>query len=615
MSDKNSDINISETSLINKATSSSNNLTERIHTSTTNDYINEKLGSVEEVSSFDYVQEAAKTGRFRRWADSFKRAEKSTEAEDGESGSIYNGNESTELKKAMKSRHVVMMSLGTGIGTGLLVANAKGLAISGPAPLVIGYGLVSFITYFMIQAAGELGVTYASLPGNFNVYFGTLVSRPFGFATVWLASVQWLTVIPLELITCAITIKYWTEKVNGDIFVLIIYVFLLFIHIFGVKAYGEAEFLFNTCKILMIAGFIILSIVINVGGAGNDGYIGGSYWNNPGAFASDNAASRFKSICYILVTGYFSYGGTELFVLSVNEQENPRKSTPQAAKHSIYRILVIYLLTMILIGFNVPHDSDQLMGSAGSSAHASPYVLAASLHGVKVVPHFINAVILIALISVANSSLYAAPRMMVSLAQQGFAPKFLTYVDREGRPLLGIAVCAVFGVIGFAASSDKEEDVFTWLAAIAGLSELFTWSAFFLSHIRFRQAMKVQGKNIKECGYLSVTGIWGSIIGLCFNILVFIAQFWVALSPIGNDGKCDAQAFFQSYLAFPIWLAFYFGCMFYYKDYTLLNPLESIDLDDHRRIYDPEELKKEDLATKAELKRRGFHAQLVAFFC
>lgn len=551
-----------------------------------------------------------------RFIDSFKPP--IPEDSQSEEDNIINDNDEKprqKLKKTMKSRHIVMMTLGTGIGTGLLIANARGLYFGGPASLVIGYGLVSFVTYFVIQAAGELAVAYPTLPGNFNSYMSNFISKPYGFATVWLYSVQWLTVLPLELISATITIKYWTTSVNPDVFVVIIFVVLIFIHLFGVEAYGETEFIFNACKILMIAGFIILSIVINCGGAGNDGYIGGKYWHDPGAFASDNGAQRLKSICSTLVTGYFSYGGTELFVLSVAEQENPRKSTPIAAKQSIYRILVIYLLTMILIGFNVPRNSPELMGSANTQTHASPYVLAASIHGVKVVPHFINAVILISMISVANSSLYAGPRLLASLAEQGYGPSFMKYIDRNGRPLWALFISILFGVIGFASSSDKEEQIFTWLAAISGLSELFTWGGIMLSHWRFRLAMSKQGKDLGELGYKANTGVYGSIYGVFFTFLVFIAQFWVALSPPGSDGKVSAETFFESYLAFPIWVVSYFGYMIYNKDYTLLNPLEQIDLESYRRVYDPEVLRQEDEDQKEKFKNGSFLYKMKTIWC
>ena len=577
------------------------------------EYILTDLSSNKDNISFqrsdDGHLEESKTGLVNRFVDSFRRA-KAQPGED-ETNDLEDGIQSlasnTQMKKAMKSRHVIMMSLGTGIGTGLLVANASSLSRSGPAPLVIAYGLVSFVTYFMIQAAGEMAVTYPTLPGIF-------ISKPYGFATVWLFCIQWVTVLPLELITTSLTIKYWNDKISPAVFVVIFYIFLLFIHFFGVKAYGEAEFIFNSCKILMVCGFIIFSIVLNCGGAGDSGYIGGKYWHDPGAFTSHTGIGRFKGICYVLVTAYFSYGGTELYVLSVNEQENPRKSTPAAAKQSIYRILIIYLLTMILIGFNVPHNSDQLMGSGGSSTHASPYVLAASIHHVKGIPHIINAVILISVVSVANSALYAAPRLLCSLAKQGYAPKYLDYVDREGRPLRALCACAVFGVIGFAAASQQEEQVFTWLAAIAGLSELFTWSGILLSHFRFRCAMEIQGRDLSELGYKSTVGKWGSLYGVFFNILVFIAQFWVAISPPGVS-KITAEGFFQSYLALPIWFAGYFGYMFYKRDFTFLTPLDKIDLDNHRRIYDPDFLRQEDEENKERLRNSGVTARIINWWC
>ncbi|CCH62858.1 hypothetical protein TBLA_0I02000 [Henningerozyma blattae CBS 6284] len=562
-----------------------------------------------------------KNKRIKNWIDSFKPPEECMESELELNSIDENGHREkprAQLKKTMKSRHVVMMSLGTGIGTGLLVSNASCLSLSGPAPLVIGYGLVSIITYLLIQAAGEMGVAYPTLPGNFNTYISTFLSRPIGFATIWLSSIQWLTVVPLELIAASMTIKYWTTSISPDVFVVIFYVFLNFIHFFGTAAYGETEFIFNLCKILMIIGFIILSIVINCGGAGHDGYIGGKYWHTPGAFVGKNSASRFKDVCYILVTAFFSYGGTELFVLTINEQPNPRKSTPTAAKTTIYRILIVYLLTMILLGFNVPYDNKNLFSatsSNGDSISISPYVLAASIHGVKVVPHFINAVVLIALISVANSATYAAPRMMASLAQQGMAPKFLAYIDREGRPIYGLLICSLLGVIGFAAASDKEQEVFVWLAAIAGLATLFLWECFFLSHIRFRWAMKVQGKDINEVGYKAACGIWGSIIGACFNVLVLIANFWVSLTPPGQGSNVSAKNFFEQMLALPIWIFFAVGYMVIKKDWVIWNPIESIDLDYCRKIYDPEQLKREDEENRERIRNAGFWARCRAFWC
>lgn len=148
-----------------------------------------------------------------------------------------------------------------------------------------------------------------------------------------------------------------------------------------------------------------------------------------------------------------------------------------------------------------------------------------------------------------------------------------------------------------------------------GLSEIFTWSGIMLSHIRFRKAMKVQGRSLDEVGYKSNTGIWGSYYGVIFNILVFMAQFWVALSPPGSDGKCDVESFFQSYLAAPLWIFMYLGYMIYNKDFTLLNPLDKIDLDFHRRVYDPEIMRQEDEENKERLRNSSVFFRMYNMWC
>ena len=171
----------------------------------------------------------------------------------------------------------------------------------------------------------------------------------------------------------------------------------------------------------------------------------------------------------------------------------------------------------------------------------------------------------------------------------------------------------MFGIIGFAASSSKEEQVFTWLAAISGLSELYTWAGIMYSHVRFRMAMKVQGKDLNEVGYKANTGIWGSLYGGTFSVLVFAAQFWVALSPPGSG--ISAESFFENYLAFPIWICLYFGYMIYHKDFTFLTPLKEIDLDNHRRIYDSDLIRQEDEENRLRIKNGSIWVKIKAFWC
>jgi amino acid transporter len=82
-----------------------------------------------------------------------------------------------------------------------------------------------------------------------------------------------------------------------------------------------------------------------------------------------------------------------------------------------------------------------------------------------------------------------------------------------------------------------------------------------VAHIRFRMAWKAQGHHVDELPFRALGGIWGSVFGATVLVLVLIAQFYIAVAPIGGTagGGEAVEAFFLSYLALPVVLVFYIG--------------------------------------------------------
>lgn len=67
---------------------------------------------------------------------------------------------------------------------------------------------------------------------------------------------QWLVVLPLEIVAAAITIDYWDVNVNKAVWVTIFWALIVIINLFGVKGYGEAEFVFSLIKVIAVIGFM-----------------------------------------------------------------------------------------------------------------------------------------------------------------------------------------------------------------------------------------------------------------------------------------------------------------------------------------------------------------------
>lgn len=277
-------------------------------------------------------------------------------------------------------------------------------------------------------------------------------------------------------------------------------------------------------KVIGLIGFIILGIIIDCGGTGPQGYLGAKYWHHPGAFTNG-----FKGFCAVLSFAAFEYGGTEMVGLAAAETKNPAKTLPRATKQILWRMLFFYVLSLFMVTLLVPYDNPNLLNASGSHSKYSPFVLAIELAGIKVLPSIFNAIITISTLSVANSSLYASTRTMQALSERGMGPKWLAYVDGKGRPLWGILIQLLFGLLGFVGESGNSATIFYWIIALGGLANFFTWGCINLAHIRFRSAWKAQGHSIAELPYKAQFGVWGSYYGFIANFFGLAVTFYISL--------------------------------------------------------------------------------------
>lgn len=326
----------------------------------------------------------------------------------------------------------------------------------------------------------------------------------------------------------------------------------------------------------------LLGIVLNCGGTPDSGYIGGRYWHDPGAFHNG-----FKGLCSVFVTAAFAFAGTELVGLAAAETANPRKSLPTAIKQVFWRITLFYVVALTLIGLLVPYNEKRLLGATSpADITTSPFVIAIENAKIDVLPSVMNAVILIAVLSVGNSAVFGSSRTLAALADQQQAPRFLSYVDRKGRPLTAIGVASAVGLIAYLADLDAQDEVLDWLLAISGLSSVFTWASICLCHIRFRHAWRAKGHGLHELAFRSQVGVTGSYCGLAMNILVLIAQFWVGAFPVGwenEEASWVARNFFLRYAAFPIVAIFYIAHKLYFR--TTFIQTDAMDLTTGRRDF------------------------------
>lgn len=546
---------------------------------------------------------------WQAFVDSFRRADEIKETQNQDLTDIEKANLASAkapLSRSLKNRHIQFISLGGSIGTGLLIGSGGSLVKGGASSLMIAWSLVASMIFVIMDALCETNTEIPISGINLSCRF---VSMSWGFAVGYNYAIMWLVVTALELVAAAMTIQYWNTDINPVAWVAIFYIFIMVINFFGVKGYGEVEFTLAMVKVIGLTGFIILGIVLVCGGGPDHKFIGGKNWALPNAFPNG-----FKGVCTVFVTASYSLAGTELIGLAaVNETSNPQKTLPKAIRQVFFRIIVFYLVSLMFVGLLVPRDDPDLLGSSSYTA-ASPFVIAIKNSGIKGLPSVFNAVILISVTSVGNTSVYGASRTVQSLATQGFAPQIFAYVDRKGRPLGGLIVSAIFGLLCFLVATDDVSEIFNWLLAVSGLATVFMYLNIALCHVRFRAALRAQGRSPEDLVFKSRVGVWGSYYAIIFLIMVLGVQFWVALFPVGSS-KPSAKNFFQNYLSGVVILIFYVGHRLWTRETSWFTGAADIDLDTGKRNYDMDLIRSEMVEEMEVLRSMPLYKRFFHYWC
>jgi amino acid transporter len=153
--------------------------------------------------------------------------------------------------------------------------------------------------------------------------------------------------------------------------------------------------------------------------------------------------------------------------VTAGEAGDPRRSVPRAIRQVFWRILIFYIGMMFFIGILIPYN-DPLLLATGSKTAQSPLTIALSQAGISVAASVINALIVVAVLSAGNSSLYVASRTILFMARSGKAPKFLGYSNKGGVPWAALVFSNIGASIAFLSVSTSAGALYSALITLSG---------------------------------------------------------------------------------------------------------------------------------------------------
>ncbi|MFI0444787.1 amino acid permease [Actinomadura sp. 6N118] len=377
-------------------------------------------------------------------------------------------------RKSLETRHVNMIAIGGAIGTGLFLGAGGRLASAGPS-LFIAYAVCGFFVFLVVRALGEL-VLHRPSSGAHVSYAREFMGEKGAYVAGWMHFLNWATTGIVDITAIAVYIHYWDmfSAIPQWVLALIALSVVMVTNMISVRLFGELEFWFSVFKVTALVAFMFIGIALLVSGSDVGGHQSGPMLplDHGGIFPAGAMAML------LVVQGVvFAYAGTELVGVAAGETKDPQRVVPKAVNSIIWRIVVFYVGSIVLLAMLLPWTA--------YSADESPFVTVLSKVGVPAAGDVMNLIVITAALSSLNSGLYSTGRILRSLGSAGSAPRFTTAMSRSQVPYGGILMTGAVCVLGVGLNAWMPKDAFEIVLNLSAIAILATWSLIMICHLLF----------------------------------------------------------------------------------------------------------------------------------
>ena len=383
---------------------------------------------------------------------------------------------SPELRRALTQRQLTMMTIGGAIGVGLFLGSSVTIRLAGPG-VILSYLFSAVIALIVAYSIAEMAVTHP-VAGSFGVYAQTYLNEWSGFAVrVTYVFVQILA-IGAEVTAVAIYFSVWFSAVPQWVWVVGVSVGLIAVNGLRVGNFGELEYWFAIIKVITIVAFILVGLGL-IFGVGPARAVGFSNLTSHGGFLPHGLTGVGLALSLTLT----SYMGVEIIGITAGEALQPEKTIPRAMRTVTLRLILFYVLSITVMLSMTPWNM------MGSGITRSPFVLAFAKVGIPYAAGIMNLVVITAALSSANTNLYLTSRTLFSLSHDGYVPRALGNVGRNGVPFVSLIVSTAGMAAAILLAIFAPGRAFLLLYGVAVAGMFFVWGVILLAHLSFRRVI------------------------------------------------------------------------------------------------------------------------------
>lgn len=400
-------------------------------------------------------------------------------------------NEKRELQRTMKSRHLFMISLGGVIGTGLFLSSGYTLNQAGPGGTILAYLVGGLIMYLVMLCLGELSVAMP-VTGSFQTYATNYIGPATGYMVGWMYWLTWVVTVGSEFTASGLLMQRWFPDSSVWMWSAVFAALIFLLNALSVKFFAESEFWFAGIKVITIILFILLGGAAMFGlipmKTGESAPLLSNFMGEGGLFPNG-----LLPVIMTMISVNFAFSGTELIGVTAGESENPEKSIPRSINNIIWRTIIFFVGAIFVLAGLIPWKEAGVV--------ESPFVLVFDNIGVPYAADIMNFVIITALLSVANSGLYASTRMLWALSKENMVSPLLGKVTARGVPLNALIISMLVACLSLLTSVYAADTVYLVLVSISGFAVVVVWMAIAASQFMYRRRYVAEGNRIEDIKY------------------------------------------------------------------------------------------------------------------
>lgn len=371
--------------------------------------------------------------------------------------------------QGLSSWQLTMMALGTVIGGSFFLGSSVAIHAAGPS-ILISFVLGGVLIYFILYALSELTVANPD-SGSFRTFAANAFGKGTGFVVGWVYWTGMVLAMSSEATAVSILIREWYPQLSIALMGSVIIICVTLLNLLGADKLSKLESGLAALKLLAIASFIILAVLLIMGVMIRTTPIG------IGALSQEQwMPGGFRGIAGSMLIVIFSYAGFEIIGLAASEARDPHKTIPRAINHTIICLVGFYIVSIAVM---LP-----LIPTGELNEEVSPFVAALNRWGIGWAGIAINLVLITAILSTMLAAMFGLGRMIRSLADEKQAPSWL--IDRTDVPYRGIIFSGISMLFALGAGLLLPR-VYLFLISSGGFALLFTYAVIMATHLKFRK--------------------------------------------------------------------------------------------------------------------------------